>query len=252
MSKTPLVSIVVPNYNGEKFLKECIDSVLSQTYNNWELIICDDNSVDNSLDIINSYNDSRIISPIVLKENQGAAIARNKAIECVKGSYIAFLDNDDYWAPTKLEEQLKFMINNNYLFTYTDYIQFSGDKRKLVRCIDHVTKRKLLKNNYILTSSVIYYAEKLGKIYMANIRKRQDWSLFINIIEKSQNAYNYSKGLTYYRKHDNSISANKLDLLKYNFYFYHKVLEYDKFISYLLMTRFIFYYMLKKIKEKFL
>ncbi|MCX2680677.1 glycosyltransferase family 2 protein [Galbibacter sp. EGI 63066] len=251
MNNNPLVSIVVPNYNGKKYLKQCIDSVINQSYNNWELIICDDNSTDDSKEIIHSYQDKRIVPPIMLKQNQGAAVTRNMAIERAKGSFIAFLDNDDYWSPTKLEEQLKFMIENKYLFTYTNYIQFSEHKKRYVKCVNRVTKSKLLKNNYILTSTVMYNAQKLGKIYMANIRKRQDWSLFINIIEKSKYAYNLNKDLTYYRKHKDSISAKKLGLIKYNFNFYHNVLGYNKIISYLLMLRYITYYLLKKSKEKF-
>ncbi|MEP2690287.1 glycosyltransferase family 2 protein [Maribacter dokdonensis] len=245
-----LVSIIVPNYNGAKYIEDCINSVLNQTYTNWELIICDDNSSDNSVELIKSYSDNRIISPIINKKNNGAAVARNNAIKQAKGEFIAFLDNDDYWEPKKLEKQVKFMIGGNYSFTFTDYVQFNTKNKKTIRCKKIVSKSDLLKNNYILTSTVIYNAKKLGKIYMADIRKRQDWSLFINIIEKSELAYNLPLALSFYRKHEESISSNKIDLLKHNFNFYNKVLGYSKPNSFLMMIRFLLYYFIKKFKEK--
>tara|TARA_R110000751_G_scaffold85000_2_gene169789 strand:+ start:6020 stop:6778 length:759 start_codon:yes stop_codon:yes gene_type:complete len=246
-----LVSIIVPNYNGAKYIEDCINSVLNQTYTNWELIICDDNSSDNSVELINNYNDDRIISPVIHNENKGAAVARNNAIRQATGEFIAFLDNDDYWDPKKLEKQVEFMLDGSYTFTFTDYVQFNTKNKKNIRCKKVVSRNDLLKNNYILTSTVIYNAEKLGKIYMANIRKRQDWSLFINIIEKSEFAYNLPLALSFYRKHEDSISSNKIDLLKYNFNFYNKVLGYSKLKSFLMMVRFLFHYFIKKIREKF-
>ena len=134
MNHRPLVSIIVPNYNGASFLNECIDSVLAQTYDHWELVICDDHSTDNSVQLISHYSDKRILPPIVFAENKGAAVVRNAAIAAAEGDMIAFLDNDDYWEPTKLEEQLKFMMSNTYTFTYTDYVQFSSQKSKVVSC----------------------------------------------------------------------------------------------------------------------
>src|SRR6056297_1828328 len=249
-TKKPLISIIMPNYNGAKFLSQSISSVLEQTYPFWELIICDDRSTDNSLEVIGSFKDERIIPPLSLEINQGAAVARNKGIEHAKGIFIAFLDNDDHWAPQKLQEQLYFMLENNYEFTYTDYFQFSATYNKRIKCKMKVNYHALLRNNYILTSTVMYNAQATGKVYMENIRKRQDWSLFINIVRKAGSAYNLPKPLTYYRRHDESLSASKLDLIKYNFNFYHKVLGFSKIRSFFLMIRFLYYYFLKKIKER--
>lgn len=246
----PFVSVVMPNYNGEDFIGQSISSVLAQTYSNWELIICDDCSTDSSLDLIAGFKDSRIRPPLRLETNQGAAVARNKAIEEAKGEFIAFLDNDDYWSSEKLEKQLNFMLRNGYDFTYTDYFQFTNSDSKRIKCRKLVNYKALLKNNYVLTSTVIYNAGNLGKIYMQNIRKRQDWSLFINIVKQSQYGYNLPIPLTYYRRHENSLSANKRTLLKYNFDFYHRVLGFSKVASFLLMLRFLFYYFLKKIMER--
>lgn len=251
MNDNPLISIVIPNYNGAKFLQQCIDSVIAQTYQNWELLICDDNSNDNSLDILAQYQDKRIMPPIVLKENRGAAIARNYCIEKAKGELIAFLDNDDIWHQDKLKKQVAFMLANDYDFSYTDYIQFSESHEKVVACKKKVTKKIMLRNNYILTSTAIYNVKSLGKVFMADIRKRQDWSLFLNILEKSGSAYNLSEPLTSYRKHSQSLSNKKLGLLKYTFDFYHKVLGYKRIISVLMVVQYLFYYFLKKLKERF-
>lgn len=250
LSKPSLVSIIMPNYNGASFLDATIQSVVNQTYENWELIIVDDLSTDDSCQIVENIGDSRILL-YKLKENQGAAVARNTAIKMAKGQFIAFLDNDDLWSAEKLEKQITFMVQNNYAFTYTDYFYFTETENSLVKCIKKVTYNDLLKNNYILTSSVIYNAEVLGKIYMENIRKRQDWSLFINLIKKSRVAVCLTEPLTFYRKHNNSLSAKKTDLIKYNFSFYNKVLGFSKLISILLMGRFLVYYFLKKTKERF-
>ncbi len=246
---TGLVSVIVPNYNGKLFLERCIESVLAQSYTNWELIICDDCSTDNSIELISQYADSRIKEPIRLEANQGAAVARNLCIERAKGEYISFLDNDDYWLPEKLERQIDFMKKEGHLFTYTDYFLFKNDRKKRISSKRYVKYPTLLRNNYILTSTVIYNAKQLGKIYMANIRKRQDWSLFINIIRKSGVAYNLPVPLAAYRRHSDSLSSNKLDLLGYNFNFYHQVLGFSKLKSAVYMIQFLFFYFIKKFKE---
>lgn len=247
----PLVSIVVPNYNGSRYLRECIDSVLAQTYQHWELLVCDDNSTDNSLEILRSYDDLRIAPIITLNTNVGAALVRNHCIKAAKGALIAFLDNDDFWHPEKLEKQVDFMMRNNYDFTYTDYIQFSDIYTKEVACKKKVSKKVMLRNNYILTSTAIYNAKSLGKIYMENIRKRQDWSLFLNILDASGNAYNLSEPLTHYRKHNQSLSNKKMGLLKYTYDFYHLVLGYNKISTVFMVAQYLFYYFIKKFKERF-
>ena len=121
MSIEKLVSIITPNYNCEKYISQTIESVLAQTYANWEMIIVDDCSTDNSYQIALEYakKDKRI--HVYKNEiNSGAAKSRNVAIQMAQGDYVAFLDSDDLWAPEKLEKQLNFMKNNNYCFTYTN------------------------------------------------------------------------------------------------------------------------------------
>ena len=118
-----LVSVIMPSYGSEKFISKSIDSVLLQTYDNWELIIIDDCSPDESNKIIKEYlsKDSRI-KFVKLEKNSGAAVARNKGIEIAKGRFIAFLDSDDLWLPEKLEKQISFMKDNNLAFTYSSYM----------------------------------------------------------------------------------------------------------------------------------
>ena len=126
-----LVSIITPCYNSEKFIEECITSVLNQSYQNWEMLIVDDNSSDNSSILIKSYSkqDDRI-KPIFLNDNLGPAMARNKAISIAKGKYIAFLDSDDIWLPKKLEIQINFMKKNNCSFVFSSYSVISDNKNK--------------------------------------------------------------------------------------------------------------------------
>lgn len=115
-----LVSIIMPSYNTANYIKLTIESVLKQTYQNWELLIVDDCSTDNTDNIVAQYNDKRIIY-MKNKKNCGAAVSRNRALKVARGKWIAFLDSDDLWYPTKLEEQIKFMVQNNYSFSYTNY-----------------------------------------------------------------------------------------------------------------------------------
>ena len=136
MEKEELVSIITPVYNCEKLISSTIKSVQNQTYKNWEMLLIDDCSTDNSAKIIKEYSkkDSRI-KYLKLKENSGAALARNKALEISNGRFIAYLDSDDLWRPEKLEKQVAFMLKNNYAFTCTDYEKITEDGKSLNKII---------------------------------------------------------------------------------------------------------------------
>lgn len=220
---TKLVSIITPVHNSEQFLECCIESVLTQTYENWEHILVDDCSSDNSKAIIESYQeqDPRI-KYYGLQENSGAGMARNKGIEFAKGKYIAFLDSDDVWYPEKLEKQLHFMEQNNYHFTFTDYDQINeaGQRlSKVLKCKPIVTYKNALYKNPIGCLTVIYDVDFFGKQYMSSIRKRQDYALWLKLLKKT-NGYGLNECLASYRVGNESISANKLDLLKYEWKIY--------------------------------
>ena len=140
----------MPSYNTGQFMSDSINSVLSQTYQNWELIIIDDCSTDNSIEIIKSYKDPRI-KLLRNEKNSGAAISRNYGLREAKGRYIAFLDSDDIWLPNKLDEQITFMKNNTYVFTYCDYmIVKNGILDKFLYFGPAVlTKRKILVERFL-------------------------------------------------------------------------------------------------------
>lgn len=221
------ISIITPLYNAEKFIEETIKSVLSQTHENWELIIVDDCSKDNGPEIVEKYcqKDHRI-KLIRLLKNGGGAVARNKAIEEAKGKYIAFLDSDDLWHPKKLEKQIKFMEENNYEFTYTWYEKMDEDGKLLnevVRSKDKIDYRELLKSNQIGCLAAMYNQEKLGKIYMPLIRKRQDYALWLQVLKETKYGYCLKENLAQYRIVSGSVSSNKINLIKFNWKLFREV-----------------------------
>lgn len=220
------VSIITPLYNDEEYIEETIESVISQTYSNWEMIIVDDCSKDNGSSIVKKYSnlDKRIIL-VTLERNQGGAIARNKGIELASGEYIAFLDSDDTWEDRKLEKQVEFMESNSYTFTYTwyDRVDKKGKKIGRVRSKKMVDYRVLLRSNYIGCLTVMYNQKKLGRISMPIIKKRQDYAMWLDILKKSRYAYCLEESLARYRVVKGSVSSNKIDLLKYNWRVFYRV-----------------------------
>ena len=222
-----LISIITPTYNCGEFIAETIESVLKQTYKNWEMIIVDDCSTDNTNEIVNTYitKDKRI-KYYCLKKNSGAAIARTKAIDLAKGSYIAFLDSDDIWLPNKLEYQLFTMKKNNWNFTCTDYEQVDENGKKLNKVIKSVKKtdyNRLLLDCPVGNSTVMYNAEKLGKFTVPNIRKRNDDALWLQMLKKEKYIYGIDMILMQYRVRSNSISSNKIQLIKYHWFLYRDI-----------------------------
>jgi glycosyltransferase involved in cell wall biosynthesis len=239
----PLVSVITPTYNAELFIEQTIASVRAQTYTNWEMVIVDDASTDTTTAILKKYaaEDARI-KYHVLKTNAGAAIARNTAIEKASGSYIAFLDADDLWMPEKLSKQIAFMQEKNVEVCFSSYelMNEAGESLgKMVKALPKVNFSKMLKSNYVGNLTGIYNAETLGKVYMPAIRKRQDWALWLTLIKKVGYAYSISAPLAKYRLRENSISSNKLNLLKYNYTIYRKALKFGAFKSSLYLIRFL-------------
>jgi teichuronic acid biosynthesis glycosyltransferase TuaG len=216
-----LVSIITPSYKSEKFISETIESVLAQTYSNWEMIIVDDLSPDNSNVIIEEYikKDSRI-KLIKLENNSGPAIARNRAIEEGYGRYIAFLDADDLWSSEKLEKQIAFMNEKKCNLSYTSYATMNESGELLTNVIKAIGKldyKELLKSNKIGCLSVIYDTKIIGKVYMPLMKKRQDYALWLRILKKIDYAYGMDEVLGAYRVVPNSVSSKKIDLLQYNY-----------------------------------
>lgn len=232
MQSNSLISIITATYNSEKFIRQTINSVLSQTYKNWELIIVDDASSDGTISIINTF--LQVQSKITLIENesnQGAAISRNRAIEIAQGDFMAFLDGDDIWKPNKLELQLAFIQKHNLAVCYSSYdlMDEQGNLlEKTVRALPRLSYTKFLKSNYIGNLTGIYNAKVLGKIYAPNFRKRQDWLLWLDAVKKSgQPALGIQESLAVYRLRKNSMSSNKFNLVKYNYLVYRKGLKFS-------------------------
>jgi len=215
-----MISIITPSYNSKPFIKMCIDSVLAQTYKNWEMIIVDDVSQDNSNEIIKEYikNDSRI-QLIKLDVNSGAAIARNRAIKEAKGRYIAFLDSDDYWHEEKLAKQLEFMHAKQIALSFTSYYRVDEDTGEVIdqqKSVEKVEYKMLLRQNIMGCLTVMYDTQVLGKVYMPEILRRQDYALWLKILKQIPFACGVPDVLAYYRVRNSSISSNKIIASKYH------------------------------------
>jgi len=218
------VSIISPSHDSFKTITQSINSILEQTYQNWELLITDDASTDNSTDVINHFvqKDERI-KLFTLDKNSGAGAARNNSIKHAKGRFIAFLDADDIWLPTKLEKQITFMLDNEYAFTYTAYQKFdrNGDLG-VINPPAEVSYKQLLYSNVIGCLTAIYDTKYIGKQYMPLIRKRQDMGLWLTILEIVPKAYCLNEVLAKYRI-DSGMTQKKWAVLKYQWLFYREV-----------------------------
>lgn len=216
--KTPLVSIITPVFNSQKYLKDSIESVLAQTYQNWELILVDDCSTDQSADIILKYTkvDSRI-KYYKLQSNMGSGAARNMAMKCAAGNFMAFLDSDDVWLPRKLEVQTNSMIKNNTAFSFTSfgYISSSGQVLRSVReaGFDTIDYAQLVRGKTIGCLTVMLNIEMVGKKQMPNIRVKQDYVLWLNILKEGFTAHPINEMLALYRLTDGSATSKKYKLI---------------------------------------
>lgn len=216
--KDSLVTIITPVYNSERFIKKTIESVSKQTYKNWELILIDDCSTDNSSEIIQDLSkDDNRIRYIRLEKNSGAAVARNTGLEKAQGRYIAFLDSDDLWEPNKLEKQLQFMMNNDIGFSFTAYklIDEKGNSlNKIVNVPEQIDYNGLLKNTIIGCLTVMIDRDKIGDFRMPLVRAGQDTATWLSILRNGYNAYGLNEPLAKYRKVKGSISSNKIKALR--------------------------------------
>ena len=223
-----LVSIVVPVYNASRFIDETINTVLDQTYTNWELLLIDDKSTDESVKLIKPYaaKDKRI-KLLRNKKNSGAAVSRNKGIDAAKGRYIAFLDADDLWSPTKLEKQAAFMQKQDCAFSFTGY-EFADENGKAngkkVHVPETITYKQALKNTTIWTSTVMLDMQAISKptSHMPDIGS-EDTATWWKILKTISMAYGLDQILSYYRRTKSSLSANKFYSLQRTWHLYIKM-----------------------------
>lgn len=219
-----LVSIITPTFNAAKFLAETIQSVQNQSYENWELFLIDDCSTDETVAIAQEFckKDTRI-QLLQLAQNSGAGVARNKGIECAKGTYISFIDADDLWKPEKLAKQIAFMKLHNLPFTFTFYDQIDENGNLLnisITCPTLIDYKMLFYCNWIGNLTGIYKVAFFGKIPISSIKKRQDWILWLEIVKQIDSAFPVPESLAFYRIRKDSLSASKFQLLKHNYFIY--------------------------------
>lgn len=216
----------MPVYNSSSYLKEAIDSVLSQSFSDWELVVVDDFSTDRSYRLACEYvkKDERV-KCVRLRSNSGAAVARNRGIKEATGRFIAFLDADDLWLPNKLEKQLKFMQENQVPFSYAEYekVDGFGNFFGYVGVPERVSYHELLKTCYIGCLTAMYDTHYFGKVYMPEVRKRQDFALWLKLLKKVDYAYGIEESLAQYRVHNSSMSSNKIKSSTYTWRVYRDV-----------------------------
>ncbi|SFB83792.1 teichuronic acid biosynthesis glycosyltransferase TuaG [Marinospirillum celere] len=221
----PEVSVVVPVFNSEAYLAACLNSLLTQSYEDFEVLIVDDGSTDASLHVIRPFveKDSRF-QLIKCDENHGPAYARNQGIAVAKGRYVAFLDSDDYWLPTKLERQLAFMQEKSTPLSFTAYWRCDGEgePKDLVSAPHQVDYFGLLKGNVMGCSTVMYDTAFFGRVLMPLLDKRQDFALWLQLLKQVEVARGLQEPLAVYRRRAGSLSSNKLVSAWANWRFYRR------------------------------
>ena len=216
--------IILPNFNSSDYIKETIKSIINQTFKNWRLIIVDDCSDKKTKTILRKFSKNKKIKIFWLKKNKGAGYCRNYAIKKSKSLYLAFIDSDDLWAKDKLETQLRFMENNNYLFTYTNYETF-GKRTKFVSPAKEYDFKKFVRDTSICTSTMIIKRNIIKNIEFTNSEICEDYFFKCKVL-KVCNAYCLDDFLTKYRIRNNSLQSSSLK----NFYWIWKInKEYNKF-----------------------
>jgi len=218
-----LVSIITPCYNGAKYIKETIDSVIAQTYPKWEMLIVDDGSKDNSADIVRSYTEKRI--RLIQQKNAGSAAARNNGIRQCNGQYIALLDADDVWKPDFLKKQIAFMKKRKAVCVFCSYERIDGQSKKILHptiAKKKITTKDMRVMNQIGCLSGLYDSSKHGKIYLREELKslRDDYAYWYDIVALEDAAYGNPEILASYRVLDTSTTGNKKKLIKKQYQFY--------------------------------
>ena len=244
-----LVSIIMPSYNTAGFIADSINSVRAQTYENWELIIVDDCSTDNTDEVVSFFEDPRI-RYIKNEKNSGAAVSRNRALSEAKGRWIAFLDSDDLWSPNKLQKQIAFMENNGYGFSYTNYEEIAENGEPLgvlVTGPKKITKAGMYNYCWPGCLTVMYDAEKVGLVQIEDIKKNNDYAMWLKAIKKA-NCYLLDQELARYRKRSGSISNHSYTkLIKWHYRLYRHAEKKDPVSSFVLTLRNLFFGVIKKI-----
>jgi len=245
-----LVDIILPNYNKGKYLEEAINSVIAQTYENWQLYIIDDNSTDNSLQIIDKFSNLKNIKIIKLYKNKGPAFCRNYGMRISKAKYISFIDSDDTWVNNKLEKQIYFMESNNFTFTYTDYVPFfenKGEKKFKKRTFlkDFFNYEMFTKNSSINTTTMIISRSILAYHRFRKIKLCEDYLFKCQLLKSNNIAKKLNKSLAFYRILHKSRSSQRLRNI-YWLWYINKIFNKMNFFQNLISIFFISINSLKK------
>ncbi|SEK46408.1 Glycosyltransferase involved in cell wall bisynthesis [Pseudobutyrivibrio ruminis] len=245
-----LVSVIMPSWNTAGYIMESVESVLNQTYQNWELIIVDDASTDGTVDLLKQVDDPRV-KVFVNEQNSGAAVTRNRAMREAKGDWIAFLDSDDLWSPTKLEKQLEFMVEHDYVFSYHDFEKIDEASKPIgirVSGPDVVTKHKMYNYGYPGCLTFMYKASAFGVIQIKDIKKNNDYAILLQLCKKAS-CYRLPENLAQYRIRTVSISHDKLSKkLRSHYDLFHMCDEKPALIAFWFACWNMFYGVLKKIR----
>lgn len=241
----------MPSYNTAQYISQSIQSVLAQTYLNWELIIVDDCSTDNTENVVSVFLNDNRIKFLKNERNSGAAVSRNRALREARGKWIAFLDSDDLWEPEKLEKQIAFMENHEYHFSYTNYIEIDEDSKangKSVTGPKRISKHGMYNYCWMGCLTVMYNAEKVGLIQIADIKKNNDYAMWLKVCKKA-NCYLLDETLARYRKRSGSISNHGyMKLIKWHYKLYREAENKNPISSLVLTVRNLFFGVLKKIR----
>ena len=238
----PKVSIITANYNCENFVGQTIDSVLNQKFKDWEYIIADDGSTDNSISIIEKkFKGLQNVKLLKLKSNRGPAYARNQALNQAQGRYLSFIDSDDLWEPEFLDNMITFIEEKQITFAYSSYYRIAenGEKLDQYSVPDKVSYHDILKSCPICPLTAIYDSSIVGKLPVPDIPKREDYGLFISLLKKTKFAYALQKPMAHYRVREGSVSSNKISIARKQWDVYRR---YEK-ISFLKSVYYFTHYM---------
>ena len=247
-----LVSIIMPSYNTAPFIDESIQSVQAQSYQDWELIIVDDCSTDNTKEIIKQYLKDERIKYLKNDKNCGAAVSRNRALREAKGKWIAFLDSDDLWKPEKLEKQIKFMKENGYHFSYTNYSEMDADGNRngvTVTGPKKITKTGFFNYCWPGCLTVMYDRDYVGLIQIADIKKNNDYAIWLKVCRKAD-CYLLAENLAFYRRRRaGSISTHSIkNLVGWHYKLYKEAEGQSRLLAVINTARNLVFGFYKKIK----
>ena len=247
----PKVSVITPAYNASEFIGETIESVLKQTFQDWEMIIVDDCSTDDTLKLANEFSkkDSRI-KVVQNEKNSGVAATRNHGLDVASGEFIAFVDSDDLWLPEKLEKQLKFMEESDAALSYTKYQNYVTETKqlgKVIKAPKKMTAKKILGNTAIGCLTVMVNRKKVGGFHMPLLKHTEDNCTWQEILSRGYVGYGIQEVLSLYRVSNNSMTSNKSKAAKQQWETYR---NYYKF-SFLKSSYYFFKYAIHAIIKHF-